>query len=70
MDKERIKYEIKKKEYKRLSDFCAEIGMSTSAFYRKLNGTSSFTLKEMIIISNKLGYETPNELFYSNSSSL
>ena len=41
------------------------LNMSRSAFYRKCNGLSEFTLKEIKLIMSLLGIEDPNEIFFS-----
>lgn len=45
---------------------CNNIGISTTAFSRKCNGRSQFTLKEMKEIMNylKLDFETFFEIFF------
>ena len=45
------------------------LNMSRSAFYRKCNGMSEFTLKEIKLIMSLLGVEDPNEIFFSKKVS-
>ena len=45
------------------------LNMSRSAFYRKCNGLSEFTLKEIKLIMSLLGIEDPNEIFFSKKVS-
>ena len=64
MDKLRLEYEIKKQGLS-LEEFCDKIGMSRSAFYRKCNGLSDFTLSEMNSIINELGLKSPVGIFFT-----
>ena len=43
--------------------------MSRSAFYRKCNGKSEFTLEEMKKIMAILGEEDPREIFFNQKVS-
>ena len=43
--------------------------MSRSAFYRKCNGLSEFTLREIKQIMGLLGIEDPNEIFFDRKVS-
>lgn len=50
-----------------LKNFLKKIGTSYSAFYRKLNGNTDFTIKEAFMISNelKLTNNEINSIFFS-----
>lgn len=61
MDKALLEYHIKHNE-KTVHEFCAEIGMSRSAFYRKCTGLSEFTRAEIATIIDHLGIDTPDEM--------
>lgn len=65
MDKLRLEYERKKKGVS-VSEFCAEIGISTSAYYRKCDGKTQFTLEEINRIVDYLGLESPMEIFFAD----
>lgn len=41
------------------------LGMSRSAFYRKCNGKSEFTLTEMNLIMELLNVRDPREIFFN-----
>lgn len=43
---------------------CEALGMSRSAFYRKRNGKSEFTLNEMNQILTILRVKDPREIFF------
>jgi hypothetical protein len=45
------------------------LGISKSAFYRKMNQTSDFTRNEMEIIINTLHLEDPMSIFFANEVS-
>lgn len=49
--------------------FCANIGISRSAFYRKMRGTSEFTQGEIQKTIDILGLESPVEIFFSSKVS-
>lgn len=63
MDKARLEYEMKKKTVS-AADMCEKLGISRSAFYRKCNGISEFTLSEIQKIIDILDLETPMEIFF------
>lgn len=46
MDKYKLEYEMHRRHIT-VEILCNEIGMSRSAFYRKMKGTSDFTLSEI-----------------------
>lgn len=64
MDKALLEYEMKKKGIK-IAEMCEILNMSRSAFYRKCNGISEFTLGEIQKIVEVLGLESPMEIFFS-----
>lgn len=45
---------------------CERLGISRSAFYRKCNGITEFTLSEIQKIVDYLCLESPNEIFFNN----
>lgn len=68
MDKLKLEYEMKKNDItaQKMSDI---LGISKSAFYRKMNQTSDFTRNEMEIIINTLHLEDPMSIFFANEVS-
>lgn len=68
MDKLKLEYEIKKKGYT-IEDFCKEIHMSRTAFYRKCGGQSDFTQSEIQRIVDLLGLESPMGIFFAEKVS-
>ena len=68
MDKNRLEYEIKKAGYT-IPEFCEKIGISRSAFYRKCNGQTEFTLSEISLIIEVLGLKSPVGIFFASEVS-
>ena len=48
-----------------ITDMYTRLNMSRSAFYRKCNGQSEFTLEEMKKILSILGEEDPRDIFFT-----
>ena len=48
-----------------ITEMYTKLGMSRSAFYRKCNGLSEFTLEEMKKIMTILGEDDPREIFFN-----
>lgn len=65
MDRYRLEYEIKSRGIT-IKDFCDELKISRSAFYRKCRGKSQFTQSEIQNIINYLGIENPMGIFFAN----
>ena len=63
MDAIRLEYEMKKKGYN-VERLCKELGMSKSAYYRKLRGASEFTQSEIQRIVEVLGLVSPMGIFF------
>ena len=63
MDAIRLEYEMKKKGYN-VERLCKELGMSKSAYYRKLRGASEFTVKEVERIMEILNLTSPMGIFF------
>ena len=53
MNKDELKAQIVRKN-KTANQLCAAIGISRTAWFRKLNGKSQFTLKEVVDIREEL----------------
>ena len=68
MDAIRLGYEAKKKGYN-VEKLCRELGMSKSAYYRKLKGTSEFTQGEIQKIVDLLDLKTPMGIFFNEKVS-
>lgn len=68
MDKALLEYEMKKNNLT-AEDMCKQLKMSRSAFYRKCNGISEFTLGEIKKIVEVLHLESPMAIFFANEVS-
>lgn len=68
MDKYKLEYERKRRGVS-IIDLCKAINMSRSAFYRKCNGKSEFTLTEVNKICQYLNLESPMEIFFADKVS-
>jgi predicted transcriptional regulator len=51
---------------KSISDMCTMLNISRSAFYRKCNGKSEFTMSEIKKIVDFLKLESPVDIFFAN----
>lgn len=65
MNKELLTYEMSIKK-KSISDMCEMLGISRSAFYRKCNGKSEFTMGEIKKIVDYLNLDSPIDIFFAN----
>lgn len=65
MNKALLEYKMKA-EGKSISDMCSVLKISRSAFYRKCNGTSEFTLSEIQKITEFLNLDSPVEIFFAH----
>ena len=65
MDKVLLEYEMKKRGVS-VDELCKTIDMSRSAFYRKCNGLSEFTLGEIKSIITVLQIDSPVAIFFAN----
>lgn len=63
-----LEYEMKIRGMKK-EELCEKLGISKSAFYRKLNGTSEFTRSEIQNIVDSLGLESPVPIFFDDEVS-
>lgn len=63
MDAIRLEYEVKRKGYN-IERFCKDLGMSKSAYYRKIKGVTEFTQGEIQKIVDLLGLESPMGIFF------
>lgn len=52
-----------------ITDMYKALNMSRSSFYRKCNGQSEFTLKEITRIMEILSVRDPNEIFFASQVS-
>lgn len=68
MDRARLEYELKKRNIS-VDDLCKCIGISKSAYYRKLKGTSEFTHSEIQRIIDCIGLESPMGIFFADKVS-
>ena len=65
MNKALLEYEMTEKG-KSISDMCDMLNISRSAFYRKCNGKSEFTMSEIKKIVDFLNLSSPVEIFFAN----
>lgn len=65
MNKEKLEEEMQSQNISK-TEMCALLGISRSAFYRKCNGKSEFTLSEMQKILDVLNLNTPKGIFFAN----
>lgn len=63
-----LDYEMRKRGYTR-ERLAVAIGISSSAFYRKCNGKSEFTLAEIKAIADILELSNMNEIFFAEKVS-
>ena len=68
MNKALLEYKMKEKGYC-ISDMCEILNISRSAFYRKCNGKSEFTLSEIQKIVVYLNLDSPVEIFFTHQVS-
>lgn len=70
MNKDELKAQIVRKN-KTANQLCAAIGISRTAWFRKLNGKSQFTLKEVVDIREVLDLddEQTNIIFFNKEVS-
>ena len=64
MNKALLEYEMSKKKIN-IKMMCEKLGISRSAFYRKCNGITEFTLSEIQEISKYLELESPAAIFFN-----
>jgi hypothetical protein len=64
MDKALLQYEMNKKGITTTA-ICKILDMSRSAFYRKCNGKSEFTQKEIQAIIDLLELDSPMAIFFA-----
>ena len=68
MNKARLRYEMDTRSIS-VEDLCAYIGISKSAFYKKLNGKSEFTRREIEMICQRLELDSPVDIFFADKVS-
>ena len=64
MDKALLQYEMSKKGIT-TAIICKKLDMSRSAFYRKCNGKSEFSQKEIQAIMDLLELDSPMAIFFA-----
>lgn len=65
MNKEKLEEEMQSQNISK-TEMCTLLGISRSAFYRKCNGKSEFTLSEMQKILDVLNLNTPEGIFFAS----
>lgn len=68
MNKYKLEYEMKSRGIT-IERLCKEIGISRSAFYRKCNGLSQFTLGEIQDIVDFMDLDSPVGIFFNEKVS-
>ena len=68
MNKYKLEYEMKSRGIS-IGKLCTDLKISRSAFYRKCNGQSEFTLGEVQSIVDYLGLSTPMGIFFTEKVS-
>lgn len=68
MDKYRLQYEMKIRGIT-VEELCKDVHISRSAFFRKCNGISEFTLGEIQRILDYLGLDSPMGIFFAEKVS-
>jgi ACT domain-containing protein len=68
MNKALLMYEMDKRNIS-IKMMCEKLGISRSAFYRKCNGITEFTLREIQIIVEYLSLESPDGIFFNSKVS-
>lgn len=64
LDKNLLLYEMNKRNVT-IKMMCEKLGISRSAFYRKCNGITEFTLGEIQTIVDYLELGSPDKVFFS-----
>ena len=68
MDRLKLEYEMKSRGVN-VDDLCEAVGISRSAYYRKMSGKSEFTRAEIEKIIDCLGLKSPMGIFFSEKVS-
>ena len=68
MDKLKLEYEMKTRGVS-VEELCNSIGISRSAYYRKVSGKSEFTQGEIQKIVDYLGLSSPMGIFFAEKVS-
>ena len=63
MDKYRLQYEMKSRGVT-VTALCSVLSISRSSFYRKCNGISEFTQREIQQMVGYLDLKSPTEIFF------
>lgn len=65
MNKLLLEYRIKEQGFS-INDFCKEIGISRSSFYKKCKGEREFKQSEIKAIVECLKLDSPMDIFFAN----
>ena len=68
MNKALLKYTMDTQNVS-VGELCAFIGISKSAYYKKINGKSEFTRGEIVKICQRLNLESPVDIFFAEKVS-
>ena len=68
MNKALLEYKMRERGVS-IKEMCSVLGISRSAFYRKCNGISEFTLSEIQIMVDYLNLDSPMDIFFTHKVS-
>ena len=68
MNKALLKYTMETQNVS-IEALCAFLDISKSAFYRKINGKSEFTRREIELICQRLNLSSPVDIFFADKVS-
>lgn len=68
MNKAKLEYEMTVRRISK-GEMCDALGLSRTAFYRKCNGLSEFTLSEIQKILKVLDLKSPDGIFFNEEVS-
>ena len=69
MDKDLFEYEMKKAGYKTTESRAEVMGISKSAYYRRMSGESECSKAEIVRVAEILGQELAWRIFFANQVS-
>lgn len=68
MDKYLLEYKIKSNGYT-IKEYCEKIGLSTSAYYKRMRGEAEFTQGEIQRTMELLHIDDPTPIFFAETVS-
>lgn len=64
MDKDLFEYEMKKAGYRTPEQRAEAMGLSMSAYYRRVRGTCECTKEEIGIVADLIGWDAARRIFF------